>query len=41
LSGRIDRAAGELADKILRRGTTLPDDPFENPTPFEDLLRDI
>jgi FMN reductase len=41
LSKRIDRAAGELADKILRRGTTLPDDPFENPTPFEDLLRDI
>jgi len=41
LSGRIDRAAGELADKILRRGTALPDDPFENPTPFEDLLRDI
>jgi FMN reductase len=41
LSRRIDRAARELADKILRRGTTLPDDPFENPTPFEDLLRDI
>jgi FMN reductase len=41
LSQRIDRAAGELADKVLRRGTTLPDDPFENPTPFEDLLRDI
>jgi FMN reductase len=41
LSDRIDRAGGELADKILRRGTTLPDDPFENPTPFEDLLRDI
>jgi FMN reductase len=38
LSERIDRAAGELADKVLRRGTTLPDDPFENPTPFEDLL---
>jgi len=38
LSKRIDRAAGELADKVLRRGTTLPDDPFENPTPFEDLL---
>jgi FMN reductase len=38
LSARIDRAAGELADKILRRGTTLPDDPFTNPTPFEDLL---
>ena len=41
LSTRIDRAAGELADKILRRGTTLPADPFENPTPFQDLLRDI
>jgi FMN reductase len=41
LSTRIDRAAGELADKVLRRGTTLPDDPFDNPTPFEDLLRDI
>ncbi len=38
LSTRIDRAAGELADKVLRRGTKLPDDPFENPTPFEDLL---
>jgi FMN reductase len=41
LSARIDRAAGELADKVLRRGTTLPDDPFDKPTPFEDLLRDI
>jgi len=38
LSARIDRAARELADRILRRGTTMPDDPFENPTPFEDLL---
>ena len=38
LSDRIDRAAGELADKVLRRGTALPDDPFTNPTPFEDLL---
>jgi FMN reductase len=38
LSTRIDRAAGELADKVLRRGTTLPDDPFADPTPFEDLL---
>ena len=38
LSARIDRAAGELADKILRRGTTLTDDPFADPTPFEDLL---
>ncbi|MGI8522968.1 MAG: FMN reductase [Nocardioides sp.] len=41
LSDRFDRAAGELADKILRRGTALPDDPFANPTPFEDLLRDV
>jgi FMN reductase len=41
LSTRIDRAAGELADKVLRRGTTLPVDPFDNPTPFEDLLREI
>jgi FMN reductase len=41
LSARIDRSAGELADKVLRRGTTLPVDPFDNPTPFEDLLGDI
>jgi FMN reductase len=41
LSARIDRAAGELADKVLRRGTTLPEDPFESPTPFEDLLNDL
>ncbi|MBO0844233.1 MAG: FMN reductase [Nocardioides sp.] len=41
LAARIDRATGELADKVLRRGTTLPDDPFENPTPFEDLLNDL
>ena len=43
LSTRIDRAAGELADKVLRRGTPPndplhPNDPFANPTPFEDLL---
>jgi FMN reductase len=41
LSSRIDRAARELADKVLRRGTTLPDDPFANPTPFADLLNDL
>jgi FMN reductase len=41
LSKRIDRATRELADKVLHRGTTLPYDPFENPTSFEDLLRDI
>jgi FMN reductase len=38
LSARIDRAAGELADKVLRRGSVLPVDPFVDPTPFEDLL---
>jgi len=38
LSARIDRAAAELADQVLRRGTVLPDDPFADPTPFEDLL---
>jgi FMN reductase len=41
LSARVDRAGRELADKVLRRGTTLPQDPFDNPTPLEDLLRDI
>jgi FMN reductase len=41
LSKRIDRAAGELADHVLRRGTALPADPFTDPTPFEDLLRDL
>ena len=41
LSQRIDRAARELADKVLRRDTTPPLDPFDDPTPFEDLLRDI
>jgi FMN reductase len=41
LSTRIDRAAKELADLVLRRGTSLPADPFEDPTPFEDLLGDI
>jgi FMN reductase len=41
LSARIDRAAAELADLVLRRGTVLPDDPFANPTPFEDLLGNL
>ena len=41
LSTRIDRAGRELSDKVLRRGTTLPADPFDEPTPFEDLLGDI
>jgi FMN reductase len=38
LSTRIERAAGELADKVLRRGSVLPADPFADPTPFTQLL---
>jgi FMN reductase len=38
LSARIERAAGELADKVLRRGSVLPTDPFADPTPFTQLL---
>jgi FMN reductase len=43
LAGRIDRAAGELADLVVGRPPAAPADPFEGPfggTPsFEDLLR--
>jgi FMN reductase len=43
LAGRIDRAAGELADLVAGRPPAAPADPFEGPfggTPsFEDLLR--
>jgi len=39
LSGRVDRAGRELADKVLGRAPAAAVDPFENPTPFEDLLR--
>jgi FMN reductase len=38
LAGRADRAGRELADLALRRPSTGPVDPFENPTPFEQLL---
>jgi len=40
LAGRIDRAAGELADVLLGRpAATRPADPFADPTTsFEDLL---
>ncbi len=38
LSERIDRAARELAGQVAGRRDTRPVDPFENPTPFEDLL---
>jgi FMN reductase len=40
LAGRIQRAAGELADQVSGRPAgTRPVDPFADPTPFEELLR--
>ncbi len=39
LAQRVDRAAAELADLVVGRPLAAPADPFENPTPFEDLLR--
>ena len=42
LAGRIDRAAGELADVLVGRPTvaTRPADPFADPTTsFEELLK--
>lgn len=38
LTGRIDRAAGELANAIAGRQNAGPVDPFENPVSFEELL---
>lgn len=38
LSERIDRAAREVADLVVGSRPSGPVDPFENPTPFEDLL---
>ena len=38
LARRVDRAGRELADLLVGRPATGPVDPFENPTPFEDLL---
>jgi FMN reductase len=38
LAGRADRGGRELADLVLRRPSTGSVDPFENPTPFEQLL---
>jgi FMN reductase len=38
LSARVERAARELADAVLGRSASRPVDPFENPTPFEELL---
>ena len=39
LAARIERAAGELADLVTLRSSTTAHDPFEDPTPFETLLR--
>jgi len=40
LTGRVHRAAGELADLVAGRPPTVPADPFADPTTsFEDLLR--
>jgi FMN reductase len=38
LADRIERAAGELADVVLRRPRLKAVDPFEDVTPFERLL---
>ncbi len=38
LSGRIERAAGELADALLRRPRLRVVDDLEQVTPFEQLL---
>lgn len=39
LSTRIDRAAAELTALLAGRPSTRARDPFEEPTPFEQLLR--
>jgi FMN reductase len=38
LAARIERAAAELADAVLRRPRLKAADPFEDVTPFEELL---
>ena len=38
LSARVERAGRELADRVRGRTRTVAVDPFENPTPFEQLL---
>jgi FMN reductase len=40
LAARAERAGRELADAVVGRARTGPVDPFENPTPFADLLGD-
>jgi FMN reductase len=39
LADRITRAGGELADLVSRKAMAAPVDPFESPTPFDELLR--
>ena len=41
LSQRVDRAAAELADLVAARRAKTTADPFENPVPFEQLVRDV
>jgi FMN reductase len=38
LAKRVDQAGRELADLMVWRRSSGPVDPFENPTPFEQLL---
>ncbi len=38
LAERSDRAGRELADLVMSRQSTGPADPFDDPTPFEQLL---
>jgi FMN reductase len=39
LARRVDRAARELADLVVGRQAGAAPGPFDNPTPFEELLR--
>jgi FMN reductase len=39
LAERIGRSAGELADLVTRRPIAAPNDPFDNPPSFDELLR--
>ncbi|MEY9211133.1 FMN reductase [Thermobifida halotolerans] len=41
LTDRIDRAADELAALVGGRSPKRRTDPYDNPTPFEDLLSDL
>jgi FMN reductase len=41
LTERVERAGGELADLVSRQPVAAPLDPFEDPTPFDALLRGV